>query len=65
MFIVTTKNLDSLSCTFDLKSEKKKYCLMTKKNTFWDYFQLHLGRTVHPETDIPGGPGVRPAGADQ
>lgn len=38
---------------------------MIKKIFFWNQFQLHLGRTVYPEANIPGGPGVRPTGADQ
>lgn len=43
MFIVTIKNLDSLSCTFDLKSEKKKYCLRTKKILSGIIFSCILG----------------------
>lgn len=65
LLLVTIKNLDSLSWTFTPYGPKKKCSLMIKNNFFWNQFQLHLGRTVHPEADIPGGPGVRPTGADQ
>lgn len=65
LLLVTIKNLDSLSWTFSLMVGNKKCSLMIKKIFFWNQFQLHLGRTVHPEADIPGGPGVCPTGADQ
>lgn len=65
LLLVTIKNLDSLSWTFSLMVRNKKCSLMIKKIFFWNQFQLHLGRTVYPEANIPGGPGVRPTGADQ
>lgn len=65
LLFVTIKNLDSLSWTFSLMVRNKKCSLMIKKIFFWNQFQLHLGRTVYPKANIPGGPGVRPTGADQ